>query len=285
MRQLSLSVIAGTLASLFAATGAFADHMTGQYSGTGEAAGTFLDLRQSGTSLQGDISGDEQGTLTGQTDGGDNAFGTINLSGSAPLPFRATWSQGTLTFQFQGMSEVLTFTAGAAAADQQAPEPPAASAEYYVAADGGQVGPLTLEELVGRIESGETTGADLVWMPGAAEWAAAETFQELQEALASEGALAAADYYIEDNGQQVGPLTLEELIARIRAGTTGPEQLVWTSGMAAWTPAGDVEQLAEAFAAVPPPVPAVEEEAPPPLPPAEAAPETPPPLPAPEGGG
>jgi hypothetical protein len=193
MRQLSLSIIVGALASLFAATAAFADHMTGQYSGAGEAAGTVLDLRQSGTSLQGTISGDEQGTLTGQTDGGDNAFGTINLSGSAPLPFRATWSDGTLTFQFQGMSEVLTFTTGAAAADQEAPEPPAASAEYFVAADGGQVGPLTLEALVARIESGETTGADLVWTPGAAEWAAAETFQELQEALAIDADLASAE--------------------------------------------------------------------------------------------
>lgn len=280
----SLTLVGAAFLSIFAASAAFADHMTGRYSGTGDAAGTFLDLRQSGTTLSGQISGADQGTLTGQTDGGNNAFGTLNVVGSGPLPFRATWNDGSLSFQIQGMSGTLVFTTDAQGAGSAPPEAPAAAADYYAVIDGEKVGPLTLEQLIQRVDKGEVSASDLVWKTGAAEWAAADTLDELGDALSSEAALAAADYYVAEDGQQVGPVTLEALVERIKAGTTGPDDLVWKSGMAAWTPAGEVPELAEVLAAIPPPVPAAQEAGPPPLPGAEAPPpvraeEAPPPLP------
>ena len=66
--------------TLFWGATASADHMTGRYQGTGAIAGDVLDLRQSGTALQGTITGNDQGTLQGQTDGGNNAQGTIQLA-------------------------------------------------------------------------------------------------------------------------------------------------------------------------------------------------------------
>ena len=62
------------------------------------------------------------------------------------------------------------------------------------------------------------------------------------------------------DGQQAGPFDLNALQQQARAGQMTRETLVWKEGMAAWTAAGDVAELASVFGATPPPVP-------PPLPP------------------
>ncbi|MDX6265782.1 MAG: hypothetical protein QOD70_522, partial [Frankiales bacterium] len=56
-------------------------------------------------------------------------------------------------------------------------------------------------------------------------------------------------WYVGENGQQVGPLSPAEVVGR--PGVT-PDTLVWKAGMAAWTRLGDVPELA---AAAPPPLP------------------------------
>lgn len=61
-----------------------------------------------------------------------------------------------------------------------------------------------------------------------------------------------AGWHVAINGQTQGPYAAEQLAA---AGIT-PETLVWTSGMAAWAPAGSVPALAAAFRRnSPPPLP------------------------------
>jgi membrane protease subunit (stomatin/prohibitin family) len=70
----------------------------------------------------------------------------------------------------------------------------------------------------------------------------------------------AAAFHVTMNGQTQGPYTAEQLAA----GGITPETLVWSAGMAGWTPAGQVPALAAAFRrAAPPP--------PPPPPPAPAS--------------
>ena len=56
-------------------------------------------------------------------------------------------------------------------------------------------------------------------------------------------------WYVGENGQQVGPLSPAEVVGR--AGIT-PDTLVWKAGMAQWTRLGDVPELASA---APPPLP------------------------------
>lgn len=56
------------------------------------------------------------------------------------------------------------------------------------------------------------------------------------------------DFYVAKNGQQTGPFSVEQLLAE---GVT-PETLVWCEGMAQWTPAKDVAEIAPLFAQVPP---------------------------------
>ena len=69
--------------------------------------------------------------------------------------------------------------------------------------------------------------------------------------------------FVAVNGQQTGPFDLQTLKQQVASGRLTKETLVWKQGMAAWTPAGQVPELATVFAAMPPPVPPV-----PPPPPA-----------------
>ena len=66
---------------------------------------------------------------------------------------------------------------------------------------------------------------------------------------------AQAAFFIALNGKQDGPHGMDALRAHAAAGTLTRDTLVWKEGMAAWTRAGDVPDLAPLFAAVPPPLP------------------------------
>jgi membrane protease subunit (stomatin/prohibitin family) len=74
-----------------------------------------------------------------------------------------------------------------------------------------------------------------------------------------------AGYFLGINGQQVGPVAITDLPARIASGELTRDTLVWREGMAEWTRAGDVAEVNAAFPASPPPLPPT---APPPPPPA-----------------
>lgn len=50
------------------------------------------------------------------------------------------------------------------------------------------------------------------------------------------------------DGKQEGPLTLDDLRARVRKGDMSAESLVWRKGMAQWTPAGQQPELAKVLA-------------------------------------
>ena len=62
-------------------------------------------------------------------------------------------------------------------------------------------------------------------------------------------------WHIAADGQTQGPFTAAQLQAGIASGRVTASTLVWTAGMAAWEPAGNVPPLAGHFAASPPPPP------------------------------
>jgi membrane protease subunit (stomatin/prohibitin family) len=66
---------------------------------------------------------------------------------------------------------------------------------------------------------------------------------------------AQARWFVGVGGQQQGPFGADDLTAQARAGTFTPATLVWKNGMAAWTPAQDVPELASVLGSVPPPLP------------------------------
>lgn len=62
-------------------------------------------------------------------------------------------------------------------------------------------------------------------------------------------------WFLGVGGQQVGPFDAAGLAAQVSAGTLTPATLVWKQGMAQWTAAGQVPELAPILASTPPPLP------------------------------
>jgi len=64
-----------------------------------------------------------------------------------------------------------------------------------------------------------------------------------------------AQWFAAVNGQQAGPFDANALQQQVRDGGIARETLVWKQGMASWTPAEQIPELAALFGAVPPPLP------------------------------
>jgi hypothetical protein len=60
-------------------------------------------------------------------------------------------------------------------------------------------------------------------------------------------------WFVDQEGNQSGPVERDEIIRRIKNGTITRESMLWTEGMDAWCEAHKVEGLAAAFAPTPPP--------------------------------
>ena len=329
---------------------AVADHMNGTYSGTGEAVGATLVLTQQGTNVAGEISGSDTGTLTGQSDGSNTVNGFLDTAG-VRYQFVGTWSQQGFDirlFDEQGNAESFMFVAGgsdpgpntgtetqywvydndqqagpltrqqvldrlasgesgrqtqvwtaelnqwvmietiaelagALASEQQVPEQ---SATYYLYADGTQTGPFTRDQVVSGIQQGTVPRRSLLWQPGQDEWVRIDTIAEFAD-LYPPALPQPVQYFVIENGARVGPLSEEEMIARIAGTTTTGDDLAWKKGLEAWAPVSSFAEFEEALAAldappVPPDLPEEDmtppaEDGPPPLPGDEDMPVDPPP--------
>jgi hypothetical protein len=62
-------------------------------------------------------------------------------------------------------------------------------------------------------------------------------------------------YFVAVNGHQTGPFSRADVEHQIREGQLLRDSLVWTEGLADWTPAGQVPELLPVFSMVPPPIP------------------------------
>jgi membrane protease subunit (stomatin/prohibitin family) len=80
--------------------------------------------------------------------------------------------------------------------------------------------------------------------------------QQQMPAMAPPPLPTAQQWYFGINGQNVGPLILDVAKQFVAMGQLKPDTLAWTQGMASWTPAGQVPQLASLFGTGgPPPLP------------------------------
>ncbi|SCW80021.1 SPFH domain-containing protein [Mucilaginibacter sp. NFR10] len=61
-------------------------------------------------------------------------------------------------------------------------------------------------------------------------------------------------YHIVKDGKSDGPHTIDEINAMIASRTLSRESMIWKKGMAAWAVASSVEEIAELFNNVPPPI-------------------------------
>jgi membrane protease subunit (stomatin/prohibitin family) len=62
-------------------------------------------------------------------------------------------------------------------------------------------------------------------------------------------------WFLGVGGQQLGPFDRAQLAQQVSGGQLRPDTLVWKNGMAAWTPAAQVTEVAPLFGSVPPPLP------------------------------
>lgn len=67
-----------------------------------------------------------------------------------------------------------------------------------------------------------------------------------------------AEWWHQKGGARVGPLNKDQLRESLIGGAITPATLVWTEGMAKWTPLGEVDALQDVCHAVPPPLPTPE---------------------------
>jgi hypothetical protein len=134
------------------------------------------------------------------------------------------------------------------------PEQPAAN--YYTFHNGAQAGPFTLDALLDQVRSGEVDRSTMVWQPGQPQWRPAADVPEIAEALPPEPPKP-VNYYVVENGQQAGPFTFDQMMARIQGGETTASDFAWKEGMEAWAPASTFPEFAEALkpAPTPPPTP------------------------------
>jgi membrane protease subunit (stomatin/prohibitin family) len=73
----------------------------------------------------------------------------------------------------------------AAAAAVVPPALPATAAVFFVAINNAQAGPFDLATLAGKVRDGAVSRTSLVWKPGMAQWAAAESVDEMRSLFAS----------------------------------------------------------------------------------------------------
>ena len=64
-----------------------------------------------------------------------------------------------------------------------------------------------------------------------------------------------ASFHVAVDGKQSGPFSVAVVQQQISSGQLSRETLVWKPGMAAWTAAGSVPELAKLFEQTPPPIP------------------------------
>ena len=93
--------------------------------------------------------------------------------------------------------------------------------------------------------------------------------QQMNNAMATPPPVPTVSFYVAAAGQQSGPYTVSQLQQMAQSGQVNAQTLVWRDGMAQWSPAGNVPELAQLFSAPTPP----------PIPPAPPVPPTPPPVP------
>lgn len=274
------ALLAAMIAVVGASQVAAASNMTGKYktSGTTEAETDYLDIRHVGNTLTGEITGFDTGQLTGETFADDSIRGTIKFANGSSATFTGKFDAAGIHMKLTGTTAVVDVLLVPIGGPEQAPQQPqpgpapiADATPYYYLDAGTQKGPLALSELRQLLTTQVLKPDTLVWSDGMAQWEPANTRAELATAAQL------AEFYALEGSERLGPMTLDALLARIRAGETSADELVWKPGLTTWVRADALPELAAAFPPTPP--------APPPTPPAEPAPPQAPPVeptPAPE---
>ena len=151
----------------------------------------------------------------------------------------------------------------------QSVQPQLPMGPYYMAVNGQQAGPYTGEQLQEMKNHGELTIETLLFKNGMATWTPAGQLPELAPIFASAippipgvppvpgsmvpppiQTLPNVHFFVAVNGQPTkSALDAQQLLDLMNGGQLNQQTQVWTQGMAAWAPAGQVAELGFLFAA------------------------------------
>ncbi|MDA7891784.1 DUF4339 domain-containing protein, partial [Akkermansiaceae bacterium] len=104
--------------------------------------------------------------------------------------------------------------------------------EWHYISNEKQIGPVSLEELINKKNSGEIAPTDLVWSAGMADWL---PIQEACPAMMNEVADVENSMWLYIvNDKQYGPVTFKEVLSLEDQRVITPNTYLWTEGMAEW---------------------------------------------------
>lgn len=131
---------------------------------------------------------------------------------------------------------------------QVAPPPPPQQTQWYISQNNQQLGPFAFNQLTQQGLTPQT----YVWHSGLSGWKPAAEVPELSSLMVSAPPPPPqTQWYIAQNGQQLGPFGFNQLIQQ---GLTS-QTLVWTAGQNGWKQAAEVPEISSLIASVPPPPP------------------------------
>ena len=135
--------------------------------------------------------------------------------------------------------------------DNNGPPVLAGSAEWFAVIGGQQAGPFTDEDYPSQDRRGRDCArhADLAaWRHGLANRSELSSLRRLVRPHRRSHLPAT---FVVESGQQVGPVTLDDVIARIATGSLKATSDIWKDGLPAWVKAGELPELAAALASAP----------------------------------
>lgn len=141
---------------------------------------------------------------------------------------------------------------------------PVQTPEWFVAVDGQQEGPVTLDALRARALTADTP----VWREGMAGWTAAGEVPDLADSTVAPTPADTTAYFVDVNGTAQGPFDRAAMEQRIRAGELAGDRRVWHEGLSEWVALSDTP-LASLLPAAPPAPPQPEPQPPTPEPAAD----------------
>jgi hypothetical protein len=107
-----------------------------------------------------------------------------------------------------------------------------------------------------RTEGDAKGGVDLGAALGAVQKGLGEA-KKPEDPKKAEPTIAPSEYYVEVNGQTVGPLACAKLLELAQKRDLTPETRVWKAGQQIWRRAGAINEFDAIFLTVPPPVGAI----------------------------
>lgn len=119
--------------------------------------------------------------------------------------------------------------------------------KWFIQANDRVDGPLTLNELQNRIQTGAVAGHDLVWGAGMDQWRSITWFnRESSQQEFTQTAIAAPlveMWHFALNGNSHGPYKREELLSELKKVNSLGDVLLWTKGMKEWAPLFEFHEI------------------------------------------